>query len=236
VWVKPSKATIAKLWDQYRIYFANKTNRIAIPAEQSVSYAFNPKFTLVERVMPREPFIPASPHIVDTKVTDHSSDMDVTGTETQTKTPTTPLRSPSASPTPQYGALSLSQLGDKEPALKTNLIEDLNAASFEHLLEKSTAFQRFIEEKLQHAVNDRMRDLESKKEEETKGLGTETLPIPTPSTSSRYSINNQEGQALIMAMSAKEAAQICLDSVESNAIERWGNRVIDFEKKYPTIP
>ena len=104
MWARPSKETIAKLWDQYRIHLANKSNRVSIPAEQQVSYAFNTKFTLVERVRPREPLIPTSPHIADAKVTDHSSDMDVTGTETHTKTPATPLRSPSSSSTPQYGA------------------------------------------------------------------------------------------------------------------------------------
>ncbi len=81
---------------------ATKNNRTTIPAEQSESYAFNPKFTLVERVRPREPLIPASPRMDEAKVTDHSSDIYVPGTETHTKTPVTPVLSPSRSPTPHH--------------------------------------------------------------------------------------------------------------------------------------
>ena len=37
---------------------------------------------------------------------------------------------------------------------------------------------------------------------------------------------------LITALSTKEAAAIVLNSLELSAVEMWGNRVIDFEKKY----
>ena len=61
----------------------------------------------------------------------------------------------------------------------------------------------------------------------------ETLPSSSsPSSSSR---TNEDGQVLIVALSTKEAALITLDNLESATIEKWGNRVIDFEAKYPTV-
>ena len=54
-------------------------------------------------------------------------------------------------------------------------------------------------------------------------------------SSSSSSKPKDEGHLLIVAVSTKEAAAITLNSLDSAAVETWGNRVVDFEKKYPSI-
>ena len=242
LYVKPELKTLNRLADQFCIQTVRKgRNRDRVPEQTTVSYGFNKKFEMIPTRTPKDPPIPKR-NLISTPIADKVTDQEegtappvIKAKPTQDKEETmseedktlhTPAKDPKSPGSPREASLSMSDLGGKEGKVRSSLVDEFTEASFEHLLGKSKAFESYFQTKLREALDERERDDIRLKINDDRGK--ETLL----SSSSSASRAKEEGQVLITALSTKEAAAIVLNSLELSAVEMWGNRVIDFEKKY----
>jgi hypothetical protein len=218
-------------------------NRDKLTPQLTVSYKFSDKFEPVPPRRKASPPIPKKGRVTDPDLDTVEPNQGTapsmenapnppggnkpTGGESEPN-PKTPSKMSEPSTSPNHNSLSMSELRNER--VPKSLSEEFTDASFEHLLAKSKAFENFFQMKMDQYMAAKDEEYERKRGRRDEDPGKETLL-----SSSSSSKPKDEGHLLIVAVSAKEAAAITLNSLDSAAVEAWGNRVVDFEKKYPSI-